>query len=128
MDFYGNYLKLCNMVGKSPSRVASEIGLSRTAVNKWKHGGVPTDATVNRVADYFHVDGSELTGDVSLGTMLMYSNPVMDAADELVSDIEEENRKRRLQNLGEIMMILSTASDDDVDLVLSFAQRISSEK
>ena len=59
--FYENYVRLCNQVGKSPSGVALEIGLSKTAVNGWKHGrSNPTDATVQRVAAFFNVEASEL--------------------------------------------------------------------
>ncbi len=55
MSFYDNYIALCNRVRKTPSAVALEIGLSKPAVNRWKKGGVPTDATVAKVANYFHV-------------------------------------------------------------------------
>ena len=54
--FYENYLKFCNEVNKTPSAVALEIGLSKTAVNGWKYNrSNPTDATLQKVADYFGV-------------------------------------------------------------------------
>lgn len=62
MLFYNNYLRLCNSVNKSPSAVALEIGISKPTVSRWKTGSVPNSATVMKVADYFGVAPSELTG------------------------------------------------------------------
>lgn len=65
MAFYEKYVSLCNSVKKSPSGVALEIGLSKTAVNGWKHGrSNPTDATKQKLADYFGCSISELTGEM----------------------------------------------------------------
>lgn len=59
--FYENYLRLCNSVKKSPSAVALEVGLKKSSVTRWKAGGNPTDATAQKIADYFGVPISELT-------------------------------------------------------------------
>lgn len=53
--FYERYLKLCNSVGKAPSAVALECGLKKSTVTRWKRGGNPTDATAQKIADYFGV-------------------------------------------------------------------------
>ena len=61
--FYDKYVSLCNAVDKSPSAVALEIGFSKPTVTKWKNGGKPTDATIQKVADYFGVTLEEMKGD-----------------------------------------------------------------
>lgn len=59
--FYNNYIRFCSKVGKSPSAVAEEIGLYKSTVTNWKNRGTkPTDATLQRVADYFGVTVEEL--------------------------------------------------------------------
>lgn len=58
--FYDNFINYCNNVNKSPSAVASELGLSRASVNGWKHGKIPTDANQIRIANYFGISVSEL--------------------------------------------------------------------
>lgn len=55
MSFYQSYLKLCNSIGKSPTAVATSIGISRTSVNRWKNGSTPTDANILAIAEYFCV-------------------------------------------------------------------------
>lgn len=60
--FYQRYIEMCNKVGKSPSAMAQEMGLSKTAVNRWKNGGNPTDATAIKIASYFNVPVSYLMG------------------------------------------------------------------
>lgn len=62
MNFYDKYVEMCNKTGKSPSGVALEMGLSKTAVHRWKNGGSPTDATVSRIASYFNVSVAYLLG------------------------------------------------------------------
>lgn len=57
---YDNFLDLCNSVGKSPSAVALEIGISKTSVNRWKNGGGVTDATALKIARYFGITVDEL--------------------------------------------------------------------
>lgn len=66
MNFYENFLKLCNNVGKSPSRVAEEIGISKSIVSRWKNGGGITDATAAKVAEYFGVSIFDIKSPVSI--------------------------------------------------------------
>lgn len=54
-NFYEKYVSLCVKAKKSPSKVAEEIGLSRTSPNGWKKGKQPSDANLMRIADYFNV-------------------------------------------------------------------------
>lgn len=60
MSFYSNFLSMCNKIGKTPSRVVLEVGLKKSAVTRWKAGGNPTDATIQKIADYFGISASEL--------------------------------------------------------------------
>jgi transcriptional regulator with XRE-family HTH domain len=65
--FYENYVHLCNKIGKSPSAVAIELKLGKPSVTRWKSGTKPRDATVLKVANYFHVTVDELVGDALSG-------------------------------------------------------------
>lgn len=67
--FYENYITLCNHIGKAPSAVALEIGLTKPAVHRWKSGGTPTDATAKKVADYFGVTVGFMFGEIGKGVM-----------------------------------------------------------
>lgn len=60
---YENYVKLCNLAGKSPSAVAVELKLGKPSVTRWKHGAVPRDTTILKIAGYFGVSVEELTQD-----------------------------------------------------------------
>lgn len=61
--FYDNYIKLCASCGKNPTTVSKEIGLSNAAASGWKNGKKPSAITKQRLADYFGVSVSELTGE-----------------------------------------------------------------
>lgn len=54
--FYDKYRQLCDSVGKSPSAVAVEIGISKGTVSTWKNlGRTPQTAQLRKIADYFRV-------------------------------------------------------------------------
>lgn len=53
--FYDRFVKLCNEKGVSPSAVAEQIGLTRSANTKWAEGKIPRKATLAKLADYFGV-------------------------------------------------------------------------
>ena len=59
--FYDNYIRLCNSVNKTPSAAAVEMGISKPSVSRWKNGSYPTDATLQRIANYFGVTVDELS-------------------------------------------------------------------
>lgn len=70
--FYDNYIRLCNSVNKTPSAVAVEIGISKPSVNRWKNGSYPTDATMQKIANYFGVTTEELkNGGIKENTALV---------------------------------------------------------
>lgn len=58
---YDIFLKLCNSIGKSPSAVALELGISKSTVSHWKHQrNEMTAATALKVANYFGITVDEL--------------------------------------------------------------------
>lgn len=64
MHFYDLYLTLCNKRGVTPSRAATEMGISKVAVTNWKsRGNYPTDANLQKIANYFGVSVEYLKGE-----------------------------------------------------------------
>lgn len=60
MAFYQNYIKKCNEKNVSPTRAAIEAGSSKGAVNRWKNGSNPSDATVEKLAKYLECSFDDL--------------------------------------------------------------------
>jgi transcriptional regulator with XRE-family HTH domain len=63
--FYDNYVNLCNSIKKSPSAAAVEMGFEKSSVTRWKKGSTPTDASLQKIAEYFGVTTDYLKGDSS---------------------------------------------------------------
>ena len=62
-NFYNVYVDLCNKKGITPSRAALEMGLSKVSVSNWKsRRNSPTDANLQKIADYFGVTVEYLKG------------------------------------------------------------------
>lgn len=96
--FYDNYIKLCASCGKSPTTVSKEIGLSNAAASGWKNGKKPSAITKQRLADYFGVSVSELTGEEQKekpnaldGIELEKLSPARRALLEALDGMTEEN-------------------------------------
>lgn len=60
--FYRSYLHLCQTKGVSPTQAATEIGISKAAVSKWKQNpqALPTGTVLAKLANYFGVPTSQL--------------------------------------------------------------------
>ncbi len=89
--FYDNYVRLCNSVNKSPSAVAMEIGIAKPTVSRWKTGSKPNHATALKVADYFGVPVSELTGEKEKAPGLTEKDrrDVAKLVENIMSDMEQ---------------------------------------
>lgn len=62
MQFYENYVRLCNSVGKKPTAVAVDLGISRATASRWGNGIIPSYPNLVKIADYFNVTVDELLG------------------------------------------------------------------
>jgi transcriptional regulator with XRE-family HTH domain len=60
--FFNRLKALCDERGVSPYKACTDIGLNRSAVAKWKNGGLPNGTTASRLADYFGVTTDYLLG------------------------------------------------------------------
>ena len=71
MDFYTKMINLCRQKGVSRSKMADDIGISRSAPQGWADkGAVPRFDTMKKIADYFGVPVSYFSeGDVSVHTV-----------------------------------------------------------
>lgn len=76
MQFYDLYLTLCNKRGVTPSRAAMEMGISKVAVTNWKtRGNYPTDANLQKIANYFGVTVEYLKGETPEEKKKITANP-----------------------------------------------------
>lgn len=61
--FWETFQALCAAAGKSPGKVAAEIGLSPDAPSRWKRGAIPYERNLMRIARYFRVPVGDLTSE-----------------------------------------------------------------
>lgn len=105
--FYINYLKMCNSVNKTPSAVALDIGLEKSSVTRWKKGATPTDATVQRVAEYFGVTTDYLLDTEKEKTPATISDDgLTDKERELISILKQlpEEALDSIENLAKVLL------------------------
>ena len=103
--FYDNFIRLCESVGKSPSAVALENGITKSNVTYWKKGrNMPSDVTLAKLASYFETTVDELIKDEK--------KPLPNIEDEL-----DETTK-------ELVDIAYSLNDNDRKVLLEMARSI----
>ena len=111
--FYDNYIRLCNSVNKTPSAVAVEIGISKTAVNRWKNGSYPTDATMLRIASYFGVTVEELSkGKVKENTALLDGE-----SDEKQKETPTPSNGSERKDLDDLIERIKQVDDQTLEMI-----------
>ena len=115
--FYNRFVQLCNQVGKSPSATAVEIGLQKSVVTAWKKGSSPTDATLNKIADYFGVSidyllGNESPKGPSPAVIMGFGGP---------GQITVPGKKKSDKH-QELLQLLDGLSDEQINVLIQVAQ------
>lgn len=98
MVFYERFTELCDQRGITPSRAARDIGLSRSTASAWKSGTYPTGTVLNRLASYFNVPVSYLTGEIDAFETFETKDPEIELFD-LIEMLRDENVRGLLQRL-----------------------------
>ena len=111
MMFFNIFESLCNEREKSPNAVAKELKIPSGSVSAWKSGTKPRIETISKIADYFGVSTDYLLGNTDIK-----EKPAADGS-ELLARLSDPKFR-------ELVQILSTASDKDLDLLIELARRI----
>ena len=63
--FYDKFMYLCKQKGVAPSRAATDAGISRSLVTKWRTTNIktPSPEVLEKLSRYFHIPISELLGE-----------------------------------------------------------------
>lgn len=112
--FYDNYVRLCNSISKSPSAVAVELGLKKATVTRWKKGGNPTDANLQKIAVYFGVSTDYLLGKESE----QKERPLINNDEELTEYLEE------LRERSDMRMLFSVTKNATKEQVMAIVKMI----
>lgn len=107
MNFYDKYVEMCNKTRKSPSAVAIEMGLSKTAVHRWKNGGSPTDATAAKIASYFNVSVAYLLGKEEKNPTTENDSGISKAQAQLIEKVMQMSDEE-LQKLDLLLRIVES--------------------
>ena len=94
MAFYENFISLCNSIHKSPTAAILEIGLERSSGTRWKKGGMPSDATARRIADYFGVTVDDLLGEENVKAAAPEGSGQYEEFARIFKELTPENRNK----------------------------------
>lgn len=118
--FYDNFIRACTMRGVSPSIAAEQIGLNRSSVTGWKNGSVPKDSTIQKLADYFGISKTDLTGETYLKvTNTVTSIPAsseLQRLSDVLEELNEEGREKLLDYAADLVASGRYKKADPADL------------
>ncbi len=66
--FWINYLLLCGQINKTPTGLAKELGISSGTVTGWKKGKIPSESSLQKIAEYFGITKWDLLGQKNTAT------------------------------------------------------------
>ncbi len=116
------YKSLCKEIGKTPTGVALELGLSKAAPYRWSTGSVPDGNTLALLADYFNVSTDYLLGRSEFRNAEISKDKVEEMKKEIenlilegklseskisAKDEEIKNLKQKINDLFELMLKLN---------------------
>lgn len=105
--FYDNFLKACNLKGKTPSAALTEMNIGKSAHTRWKRGEMPTDATLQKLADYFGISKSDLTGEtylkVTTGEVCPAHGDDLAQLSAALDQLNEEGREKLLDYAADLL-------------------------
>ena len=108
LSFYNKYIRLCTEKGISPSAAAIEIGIRKSNVTYWKSNrNNPSDATLQKIADYFGVTVEYLKGEETK---------------------KDPGQKTEAEIDGELLEIWNTGDEDEHRALLEMARLIKSRR
>ena len=115
--FYDTFLQLCNEKGVAPSRVALDLGYSKTTASKWKAGSMPSADKLQNIADYFNVSADYLLGNEKTST-------AKSAEDETLEELL--NRLKHREEMKMLFKLADGATKEDVLRAVAIIEALNS--
>lgn len=98
--FFDRFSDLCTNIGKTPTGVGREIGISKATVSYWKQGNTPKPDALSKIAQYFDVSVDYLIGKTDIKSPQPTSED-----DEMLVLLDE------LRNRPEMKMLFSVSKN-----------------
>ena len=88
MEFSSRLKELRQQKGISQAALANDIHISRSAVAKWENGlGLPSEESLNLLAEYFEIDVAELLSDQDGQQILIEKNQTIASQKKLINGL-----------------------------------------
>ena len=115
--FYDRFLKLCQERNIAPSRAATEAGLSKSTVSKWKNepNSEPSGSVLKKLSEYFGIGVSEILDEKPISpspaVIMGFGGPGQIAVPDKKSDKYQE-----------LLQLLDGLSDEQINVLIQVAQ------
>lgn len=128
MNFYDLFIKLCNSKNTKPSIAAREIGISKSNVSNWKRRNTfPTDANLQKIADYFGVTVDYLLGNEKTSAENgegNKSNYNIFAKNGITGMHDETTDNEQSDKLAELILATRELPPEKIDMLIKMAESI----
>lgn len=128
MDFYAKMIALCIEKGVSRSKMADDIGISRSTPSDWeKKKSKPQPATLKKIADYFGVPITYFTEDNTDNKIIQDNHGIIGNTHAPITIINGSQRQLTEQEI-ELLNIFETLSVMDQAKLLVYANELKENK
>lgn len=116
--FYDNFISLCEEAGVSPSRVLTNLSISKGSLSRWKNGGEPSNPNKKAIADYFGITVRQLMD----GETEKAPTPESEGEDEELTEYLEELRTRPEMRM--MFSLTKNATKEDIEKVVKIIEAL----
>lgn len=113
--FIDSYLRICELMGKSPTTVLKELKISNSVYDNWKKGGEPLNPTKKKIADHFNVTIDELNaGEIKKEPVTNKSdepNEVVKETLDIFNQLDPDLQHVLLENAKALLRLREQGSD-----------------
>lgn len=99
VNFYNNFLKLCNQKGLKATRAGIEAGVPKQTVSNWKTGTKPSDTYIMKLSEYFGVPIDYFLEKEKAPV----SNKKTETLMKLIEMLTPENQDRLIDSISEML-------------------------
>lgn len=109
--FWENFRTLCFKKDISPTKVCDELGIAKSAPNRWKNGSTPNGTTLKKIAEFFGVS-----------TDYFFISQTPTTPDTTVDDYVEQLRNR--PEVRTLFSLTKNASKEDVERAVAIIRAL----
>ena len=111
--FWENYLALCEKEKKTPSGLAKELDITSGTVTGWRKGKIPSESSLQKIADHFGIDKWDLLSEKNTATQSDGNSAAVEMNSYVMSIFKQLSFENQIRAANELQSLLQIQLTQD---------------